>query len=162
MMELSIGKGYGISLLSSRGFTSGVTKYSDSGIMLYRNASGYLTLNNVTKDNDGNISFSTDIATSSALYDFSMKQLRVDFIRSPTNVQIIVYGDWNRSSTLMSLTIAAGQVLPVPRGGFWRNLLQERSHDNRGRADCKISPCCVLRIDSLLTPGMGLFLSFYI
>lgn len=119
MMELSIGKGYGISLLSSRGFTSGVTKYSDSGIMLYRNASGYLTLNNVTKDNDGNISFSTDIATSSALYDYSMKQLRVDFIRSPTNVQIIVYGDWNRSSTLMSLTIAAGQVLPVPRGGVF-------------------------------------------
>ncbi|EGT4286815.1 SGNH/GDSL hydrolase family protein [Cronobacter malonaticus] len=127
-LELSIGMGYGLVLMATRGF-QGATKYSEAGLVLYRNAGGLLSLRNYGIDaSTGALTLSSSLASTSAAYAYSMKELRIDFAKSAAGVTINVYGDWNRSSSaLMTLTVTSGSTVTFPRGGVFGGILMNKS-----------------------------------
>lgn len=128
LMEWSIGKGYGLTLMSTRGFTGSGGKLSDAGLMLYRNGSGNLSLILFAKDaSTGAVTFSTILATTAAVYAYSIQQIRIDFSQSSTSADIVVYSDWVRTATLMTVSIPVGQVLSYPRAGTFGGIYHTKS-----------------------------------
>jgi len=128
LMEWSIGKGYGLTLMSTRGFTVSGEKLSDAGVMLYRAGSGNLSLILFAKDaSTGDVTFSTTLATTGAAYAYSIQQIRIDFSQSSASADITVYSDWVRTSTLMTVSVPIGNVLSHPRAGTFGGIYHSKS-----------------------------------
>lgn len=127
-MELSIGKGYGLVLMGAKGF-QGSTKYSEAGLILYRDATGIISIRNYGKDAvTSAVTISSALASSSSAYAFSMKELRIDFTRTSTGLVITVYPDWNRTgASIMSLSIASSASMPIPRAGIFGSILMNNA-----------------------------------